>query len=392
MPEPTGLRFGLIGCGDIGRVRAAALAAGAHRLTVVSDVDTSKARDVAGPAGAAVLTEWRELVTRDDVDAVIISTPPMLHEEMAIRALEAGKHVLCEKPLARTPEECSRMLAAAAQNGRVLATGFNYRFYPSFALARELLDAGAIGELSHIRSYGGYSATGHNQPWVHDADVVGGGALHDIGIHMIDLTQDFLGDVEEVVRFASGSVWRFGCEDNGFLLMRSADGRIASLHASWTEWGKYRFLIELVGSRGTIRASCFPMRLELLQSSEPGGRRAPQCAPVPRRLHRRAPALVPLGGHAQLCRRTRRLRPRRPRRTVTRGQRRRRPARPRDRHGCGPRPRRRRRAGRPVVTAPLELSVCVIQFTSRQHLVRCLEALAVQLDERSEVIVPTMTR
>lgn len=171
------------------------------------------------------------------------------------------------------------MVAAAERAGRVLATGFNYRFYPSFRLARQLLDEGAIGQLSHVRSYGGYSATGHNQPWVHEADVVGGGALHDIGIHLIDLTRWMLGDVTHVTRVTTARVWNYDCEDNGFLLMRSSEGRAATLHASWTEWGRYQFLIELVGSRGKMRVSCFPMRLELLQSASTGGK-------VQQRTHR----------------------------------------------------------------------------------------------------------
>ena len=277
----NGIRFGLIGCGDIGRLRAQAIADGKkHRLVAVSDVDAARAAEVANAHGAAPGTDWTALLARDDVDAVIVSTPPSLHAEMCIAALESGKHVLCEKPLARNADECRAMIAAAKRAGRFLATGFNYRFYPSFTLARELLASGLIGELSHIRSYGGYSATGHNQPWVHAADVVGGGALHDIGIHMIDLTRGFLGNVEDVVRYESGRVWNYaGCEDNGFLLMRSAEGRIASLHASWTEWGRYRFLIELVGSLGTIRASCFPMRVEVLHSEQTGGR-------MRRRTHR----------------------------------------------------------------------------------------------------------
>jgi len=76
------------------------------------------------------------------------------------------------------------------RTGKRLATGFNYRFYPSFRQAREILDSGLIGELDHVRSYGGYTATSHNQPWVHDASTVGGGALRDIGIHLLDLTRE----------------------------------------------------------------------------------------------------------------------------------------------------------------------------------------------------------
>lgn len=268
------LRFGLIGCGDIGRLRADALRkTPGCRLTAVADVDPRKAQEVAGTSGAAALADWRDLVRRPDVDAVIVSTPPHLHAEMTIAALDQGKHVLCEKPLARTLQECRAMVAAAERSGRRLATGFNYRFYPSFALAKRLVDEGAIGRLNHIRSYGGYSATGHNQPWVHDAGTVGGGALRDIGIHLIDLTRDLLGEVREVQGVATGNAWQFpGCEDNGFALLRGDDGRVASVHASWTEWKRYQFRVEAYGSHGCIRATCFPMTLQVVTSDGPGTR------------------------------------------------------------------------------------------------------------------------
>jgi predicted dehydrogenase len=271
--EIDGLRFGLIGCGDIGVVRAAALRRSRrHSLAAVSDIDDRKALALAN-SDAVVDREWRTLIARPELDAVIISTPPAFHEEMVIEALRAGKHVLCEKPLARSPEEARRMVDAATSTGRRLATGFNYRFYPSFRMARRVVESGRIGRLSHIRSYGGYSATSHNQPWVHDAAVVGGGALFDIGIHLIDLTRSFLGEVEEVTGFATNHVWQYpGCEDNGFLLMRGSEGRVATLHASWTEWGRYQFVVELIGERGRIRASCFPMVTEVIWADETGGK------------------------------------------------------------------------------------------------------------------------
>jgi predicted dehydrogenase len=268
------VRFALIGCGDIGILRAKALTQAAGcRLVAAVDSDAAKAKNVASLApGSIALTDWREAVNRSDVDAVIVSTPPSLHEEMTVTALEAGKHVLCEKPLARTPAECRAMVAAAERTGKRLATGFNYRFYPSFRKARELLDSGVIGELDHIRSYGGYSATSHNQPWVHDAATVGGGALRDIGIHLIDLTRDFLGDVVSVQGKATGRVWKYpGCEDNGFALLTSSRGNLASVHASWTEWRRYQFRVEIYGSRGFIRATCFPMMTQVGVAPETGG-------------------------------------------------------------------------------------------------------------------------
>ena len=268
------MRVGLIGCGDIGRVRASAVSQTPDaKLTVVSDLEGKRASGIASQFGAAVAPDWKSLVRRDDVDVVIVSTPPSVHAEMCIEALGAGKHVMCEKPLARTPNECRRIIEAAESAGRVLATGFNYRFYPSILKAREVLDSGLIGTLDHVRSYSGYSAAEHSHGWLHDVEVMGGGALRDNGIHLIDLTRYFLGEVAEVKGFATENVWNFkGCEDNGFALLRSTEGRVATVQASWTEWRKYRFLIEIYGSRGCIRASCFPMITEVTWSASLGGR------------------------------------------------------------------------------------------------------------------------
>lgn len=268
------LRFGLMGCGDIGRLHAEALGAGQNaRLGAVSDLDADRAKQIGSQHRAAFDRDWHTMLQREDIDAVVVATPPSVHAEMCIAALEAGKHVLCEKPLARTPDECRTILDAAERSSGHLAVGFNYRFYPSFLGAREAIDSGVIGALDHIRAYAGYSATGHNQPWVHDANTVGGGALRDNGIHLIDLTRHFLGEVVEVKGFATGHVWTFpGCEDNGFALLRNAEGRVATLQASWTEWRRYRFRLEMYGSLGCVTATCFPMMLETVTSAETGGR------------------------------------------------------------------------------------------------------------------------
>ena len=274
------LRFGIIGCGGVGTMRAAALSrTGSLKLTAVSDIDAKRAKEVARKHGAMAYSDWRSLLKNGGVDAVVVSTPPSSHSGICIEALDAGKHVLCEKPLARTTDECSKMLEAAEKSGRLLATGFNYRFFPSVQKARALLDSGMIGDLDHIRSYAGYSAHDHDHPWLHDFGVMGGGALRDNGIHLIDLTSYFLGGVTEIKGFTSNSVWGYeGCEDNGFALLRSPTGRIASLQASWTEWRGYRLLVEIYGTRGCIRASCFPMLTQLQWSRVRGG-------PVKRKIH-----------------------------------------------------------------------------------------------------------
>lgn len=255
------LRLGLVGCGDIAHIRAQAIAQSSScELVTVADLDTARARAFAAKYKAAADESWAAMIERPDVDAIVISTPPSSHAEIGMAAMRAGKHVICEKPLARTTEECQAMVDAAASTGRVLATGFNYRFYPSVLKAREFFEAGAIGELDHMRAYTGYSATAHNHPWLHDADVMGGGTLRDNGIHLIDTALYFFGDPVDVQGYGTNDVWKFpGCEDNGFVIARNAQDKVLTLQSSWTEWAGYKFSIEIYGSKGCIRIRCFPM-------------------------------------------------------------------------------------------------------------------------------------
>ena len=188
------IRVGLVGCGDIGRLRADAIRQTAGmRLSCVSDIDVGRAQQFAGIYSADAESNWKTLVTRADVDMVIVSTPPSLHATMATESLHHGKHVLWENPLARTPDECRSIVDAAEKSHCVLATVFNYRFHLSIQKARELLASGIIGQLDHIRSCTGYSTTAHSHGWMRDSVTMGGGALRDNGIHLIDLTCHFLG-------------------------------------------------------------------------------------------------------------------------------------------------------------------------------------------------------
>jgi predicted dehydrogenase len=244
------------------------------RIQAIASRDLALAKKWAKELGIPkAYGSYEELLADREIEAVYNPLPNHLHVPWTIKAAEAGKHVLCEKPLARTPDECRRMIAEAHSRRRTLATGFNYRFYPSVMKAREFFDAGAIGELDHIRSYTGYSATAHNQAWLHDAGVMGGGALRDNGIHLIDTTLYFFGDAVEVQGAGSSGVWNFpGCEDNGFALLRNAQGKIAALQASWTEWMGYKFSVELYGTNGCILIRCFPMITKVISGDVKSGR------------------------------------------------------------------------------------------------------------------------
>jgi predicted dehydrogenase len=161
---------------------------------------------------ASAETDWRELIARPDVDLVDICTPGDLHAEIAIAALDAGKHVLCEKPLANTPAEAEAMTAAAqraAARGVRSMVGFNYRRVPALALARTLVAEGRLGEIRHVRAT-------YLQDWLTDPafplswrlvrERAGSGALGDLGAHIIDLAQYLTG---EPITAVSGSLRTF---------------------------------------------------------------------------------------------------------------------------------------------------------------------------------------
>jgi predicted dehydrogenase len=171
------------------------------RLAVVGGRNRHAAAAVAARFGwHDVETEWRALIARDDVDLVDVCTPGNTHAEIAIAALEAGKHVLCEKPLANTVDEAEAMTAAAEAaraNGVRSMVGFTYRRVPAIGLARKLVADGRVGDIRHVRAQ-------YLQDWITDPqaplswrlqkDRAGSGALGDIGAHIIDLTQYITGE------------------------------------------------------------------------------------------------------------------------------------------------------------------------------------------------------
>ncbi|HYN87155.1 MAG TPA: Gfo/Idh/MocA family oxidoreductase [Ardenticatenaceae bacterium] len=270
------LRVALIGAGTIGRLRAQAiLESPGLDLVAVADVLEDRAVAVAERYGAAALADPLRAAERPDVDLVVISTPPNQHAALALAAMNAEKHVLCEKPLADTIASAEGMCSAAEASHVFLKTGFNHRYFPAMVVARQLIDVGTIGEVVAVEAHAGHPGGAEFGPgWVTDAAVTGGGALVDNGIHILDLTRFFLG--EEVVAamgYTANLVWPFeGAEDNAFALFRSASGKIARVHATWTDWRGYRFWIETHGTRGFVRAAYPPMRVEWGQSSRAGVR------------------------------------------------------------------------------------------------------------------------
>ena len=208
-PDTPELGIGMVGYTFMGAAhsRAWATVAQAFDVPLRPRMAALAGRDGAATRAAAhrfgwrhAETDWRALIARDDIDVVDICTPGDTHAEIAIAALEAGKHVLCEKPLANTVEQGREMVAAAeraSERGRFAMVGFNYRRVPALALARQMIADGRLGTLYQVRAQ-------YLQDWIVDAEIplvwrlqaekAGSGALGDLGAHSIDLAQYLAGE------------------------------------------------------------------------------------------------------------------------------------------------------------------------------------------------------
>ncbi len=268
------LRIGVIGAGVIGQLRARTIRdSAATDLAAVCDVVPSAAAAAAG-AGVPALADLDRFFEQP-MDAVVVCSPVQFHEEAAVRALEAGLHVLCEKPLANTAAGCRRMTEAAVASDRVLAVGFNLRYFPSFRFLRDTISAGVIGEVEHVRLLAGHDGLANfRAEWQYRAPESGGGATMDIGIHLSDLGRHVLGDITEVYGGVSDRTWQVpGSEEDAIATLRSPAGVTASYHATWIEWQGYRIGMEVYGTLGMIQASYGPMRNLLITHERPGGPR-----------------------------------------------------------------------------------------------------------------------
>lgn len=250
------LRVGLVGCGLVGGKRARVLLdpRADSRLVAVTDVDPARAQALAAAhAGCAVERDAETLVARPDVELVIVATTHDALASVARRAVAHGKHVLVEKPAARAGAELDGLAAAARAVGVIVKVGFNHRFHPALRQAKELFERGAVGPLMYVRArYGHGGRLGYEREWRARPELSGGGELIDQGVHLIDLTRWFAGDVVEVAGHVGTFFWDMAVEDNGFLFLRLAAGTVAWLHASCTEW-KNLFSFEVFGRDGKLQ-------------------------------------------------------------------------------------------------------------------------------------------
>ena len=251
------IRWGLVGCGDVAEHKGGPglIDADGSRLVAVASRNERRAADFAKRHGAERhYTTLEALLSDDEVDAVYVATPPHVHAEQTVTCARAGKHILCEKPMALTNAECDQMIRAADEGGVQLMVAYYRRRYPAVMKIKELLEAGRIGRPTVLRAQmaGRYQPPVDGvQPWRTDPAIAGGGFLWDVGSHRIDLMIHFLGDVAEVSAFVDTVAFDLDVDDSASVLLRQADGAQGVGIFHWNV-GRGGDEIEIGGTEGRI--------------------------------------------------------------------------------------------------------------------------------------------
>lgn len=254
------VRWGVVGCGRITNNRTipeGIVAAPNATLVATADAQVERAQATAERWGVRWHATPHDLFANPEVDAVYIAAPPYAHAELVMAAARAGKHVLCEKPMAMTPDQAVRMAQVIAEQGIVFGLGFMMRYHTCHARLKEIIDTGVIGTPVSLRArYSVWSADvtpGDFGDWQHTMRYAGGGPLFDMGCHAIDLFNYFVGEVDTVAGLSDTLIHGYETEDTCTALFRFKSGAHGFLQAfNSVPNFEGRNVLEVHGSGGTI--------------------------------------------------------------------------------------------------------------------------------------------
>ena len=261
-------KIGIIGCGKIAQVRHIPEYAAhpAAELAGFYDLNEGRAGELAAQYGGKAYSSYEELLADPQIDAVSVCVANHAHAEITIAALRAGKHVLCEKPMAMSLEECEAMVQASKETGHFLMIGHNQRLAKAHAKARKLVESGLIGSIVTFKTnfaHGGpetWSIDPGKNVWFFDKKKAVMGAMADLGIHKTDLIQYLTGSkVAEVTAYlgtldkrdASGDF--IGVDDNAICIYKMENGCVGTMTASWTCYGAEDNSTILYGTQGVMK-------------------------------------------------------------------------------------------------------------------------------------------
>ncbi|MDO4274552.1 MAG: Gfo/Idh/MocA family oxidoreductase [Eubacteriales bacterium] len=262
------VKVGVIGCGKIAQVRHIPeyMDNPCAQLVGLYDLNKERAKELAEKFHCKAYTSVEAMLADSSIDAVSICVANSAHAEITLQALEAGKHVLCEKPMATNLEDCEMMVRAAKENGKKLMVGQNQRFAKAHMEAKSLIKQGAIGEIITFRTIFGHSGpenwsvSAGSQNWFFDKKKAAMGAMADLGVHKTDLIQYLLDDVVVETtakittldkRDSSGNLVEV--DDNAVCIYKMKKGAIGTMTASWTYYGEEDNSTVLYGTKGIMK-------------------------------------------------------------------------------------------------------------------------------------------
>jgi UDP-N-acetyl-2-amino-2-deoxyglucuronate dehydrogenase len=251
------LRFAIVGAGVISSLHARAIKGNPEaELVALSDVIEENAKKLAVEYGIpSIYTDYREMLQRSDVDVVCLCVPSGMHAEIAIAAAQAGKHILCEKPLDTTIEKMDAMIREAREAGVKLGVIYQRRVFPAAIAARKAVQDNKLGKLvlgdaylKYYRSQEYYDSAGWRGTWELD----GGGALMNQGVHGIDLIQWIVGDVESVFARSAALVRNIEVEDTAVAVVKYVNGAYGVIQGTTSVWPGQETRFEIHGEKGSI--------------------------------------------------------------------------------------------------------------------------------------------
>jgi predicted dehydrogenase len=281
------VRWGLVGAGDIAekRVAPALVTANRSELVAVSRRRPQLAEEFARRFGARRWhADWRELVRDDEIDAVYVAAPVQLHAPITIAAAEAGKHVLCEKPMALSVDECDRMIRSTDAAGVQLGIAYYRHLYPLVQRVKRLLSDGAIGApvIAQLDAFERFDPPpGHPRAWLLDPAVSGGGPMFDFGCHRIEVLLSLFGDVADVRALRANVLFDRRVEDAAIATLRFLPGPLATVTVAHAA-AEPRDSLDVFGAEGSIHvAKLNGPELRLVR----GGEQTVEQHPLPDNVH-----------------------------------------------------------------------------------------------------------
>jgi len=240
------IKVGIIGYGRMGKIRHQAIdEVGSAEVIAISDPS------IGTDYKSIPNLTHEEMIKHPEIDVVIVCTPNFLNKELTIRALNAGKHVFCEKPPCFTAQDMEDIIDAETKSGKKLMYGFNHRHHDSIIRMKELIDSNEYGKILWMRGRYGKSVTAdYFNEWRAKKDLAGGGILMDQGIHMLDLFLYLGGDFDTIKAEVSNLYWNLEVEDNAFVILKNSEtGMVANLHSTMTQW-RHLFSLEVFMEKG----------------------------------------------------------------------------------------------------------------------------------------------